>query len=138
MNVSYSNNANYLHEFSLDYEKTDSIVIQKSKRDRNGNILYTYYPMVRFNIGLFRHPILMMCMNFLPMFLLAAFCAILYFTRSSMAEDLSILAGIIIAGYTSISNYRQSIPVIQRVTLGDEHIFATFCYILLSIIDAVF
>jgi hypothetical protein len=83
INITLTERANFLPDFSIDYEKCDAIIEKKEKRDRNGEVIYEYYPSVTFYIGLFRHPGPIIYTLFLPMFLLSVFNSVIYFTNQS-------------------------------------------------------
>jgi len=125
-----------LPDFQIDYRESKSEAVREMKKGKDGMILYTYYPAINFNIGLFRRPEPIIGTLFLPILILTLLQCLVFFSSGSQNDKLANCATILLAILSYQQVFRLSIPVIPETTLGDEHVYSSLIVTVITAIDS--
>lgn len=86
-----------LPDFQIDYRDTRAKAEMEKKKNKQGEIVYNYYPAVIFELGLFRRPEPIIGTLFLPIFILTLMQVLVFFSSGEQNEKLANCATILLA-----------------------------------------
>ncbi len=119
-NMCYKADVDKMPEFDPAFSMMKYELLPEEKNEKK-TLMFQYAPKIRWDIGLYRDPLMMILTIFMPIFVINIIgIAVFWQDPTSIADQLANLATLVLAILAYMPVFRQFIPTSSQVTLGDK------------------